>query len=174
MDGIFVDNAHIVVNSDDDNYSSDDNSPYGEDIDYIDAIPPDAEIVSLEVVEIVDPEVGRINDDILLTIKDDIINRSDFYHEEFADEFAHIMSLPNLECFKFKVDPDPRDLISIDLGIRKNVSTTNVNVPLEDDQSSLFRDCLDCEGSRVLSFVYIRSLELQILLFNLGIPIILI
>ncbi|GKB84255.1 kinesin-like protein KIN-5C, partial [Tanacetum coccineum] len=48
------------------------------------------------------------------------------------------MSLPNLECFKFKIDPDPGDLDSIDLGIRKNVSTTNVNVPLEDDQSSLF------------------------------------
>ncbi|GKF73293.1 hypothetical protein Tco_0219625 [Tanacetum coccineum] len=48
------------------------------------------------------------------------------------------MSLPNLECFKFKVDPDPGDLTSIDPGIRKNVSTTNVNVPLEDDQSSLF------------------------------------
>ncbi|GKD90546.1 hypothetical protein Tco_1366053 [Tanacetum coccineum] len=38
------------------------------------------------------------------------------------------MSLPNLECFKFKIEP----------GIRENVSTTNVNVPLEDDQSSLF------------------------------------
>ncbi|GKB48867.1 hypothetical protein Tco_0899620, partial [Tanacetum coccineum] len=36
------------------------------------------------------------------------------------------------------IDPDPGDLDSIDLGIRKNVSTTNVNVPLEDDQSSLF------------------------------------
>ncbi|GKF26941.1 hypothetical protein Tco_0082835 [Tanacetum coccineum] len=42
------------------------------------------------------------------------------------------------ECFKFKIEPDPGDLTSIDLGIRKNVSTTNVNVPLEDDQSSLF------------------------------------
>ncbi|GJV11940.1 hypothetical protein Tco_1353481 [Tanacetum coccineum] len=39
----------IVVNSDDDNSSD------------------------LEVVEIVDPEVGRIDDDILLTIKDDIL-----------------------------------------------------------------------------------------------------
>ncbi|GJW52953.1 hypothetical protein Tco_0097038 [Tanacetum coccineum] len=48
------------------------------------------------------------------------------------------MSLPELECFKFKIEPDPGDLTSIDLGIRKNVSTTNVNVPLEDDQSSLF------------------------------------
>ncbi|GJS86335.1 hypothetical protein Tco_0768971 [Tanacetum coccineum] len=60
------------------------------------------------------------------------------FHEEFADELAHIMSLPNLECFKFKIEPDPGDLASIDPGIRKNVSTTNVNVPLEDDQSSLF------------------------------------
>ncbi|GJW06276.1 hypothetical protein Tco_1568699 [Tanacetum coccineum] len=48
------------------------------------------------------------------------------------------MPLPELECFKFKIEPDPGDLTSIDPGIRKNVSTTNVNVPLEDDQSSLF------------------------------------
>ncbi|GJW97980.1 hypothetical protein Tco_0179788 [Tanacetum coccineum] len=251
--------SEIVVNSNDDNSSSDDDSPYGEDIDYVDASPPDAEIVSLEVVEIVVPEVERIDDDILLTIKDDILrekllnvnlliakidalrdnptpssdvvikststfsnlfleetntfdnsipesetfrfnleeissgspttrsdlslpdykafyvdndhfkekssgsttthvdfsrydsfifdlsndqfppaDRSDLYHEEFTDELAHIMSLPNLECFKFKIEPDPGDLTSIDLGIRKNVSTTNVNVPLEDDQSSLF------------------------------------
>ncbi|GJT50548.1 hypothetical protein Tco_0976705 [Tanacetum coccineum] len=65
-------------------------------------------------------------------------DRSDFNHEEFADELTHIMSLPNLECFKFKIEPDPRDLTSIDPRIRKNVSMTNVNVPLEDDQSSLF------------------------------------
>ncbi|GJW52265.1 hypothetical protein Tco_0093616 [Tanacetum coccineum] len=48
------------------------------------------------------------------------------------------MSLPELEFSKFKIEPDPGDLTSIDLGIRKNVSTTNVNAPLEDDQSSLF------------------------------------
>ncbi|GKF83305.1 hypothetical protein Tco_0244961, partial [Tanacetum coccineum] len=44
-----------------------DDSTYGEDIEYVDASSPDVEIVSLEVVEIVDPEVGRIDDDILLT-----------------------------------------------------------------------------------------------------------
>ncbi|GJZ88497.1 hypothetical protein Tco_0660279 [Tanacetum coccineum] len=68
----------------------------------------------------------------------------------FADELTHIMPLPELECFKFKIEPDPGDLDSIDLGIRKNVSTTNVNVPLEDDQSSLFAyvDCPDCDDSR--------------------------
>ncbi|GJW05915.1 hypothetical protein Tco_1568338 [Tanacetum coccineum] len=255
----FNEHSEIVVNSNDDNSSSDDDSTYGEDIDYVDASPPDVEIVSLEVVEIVDPEVGRNNDDILLTIKDDILrekllnvnlliakidalrdnptpssevvikststfpnlfleetntfdnsipesetfrfnleeissgsptthselslpdykafyvdndhfkekssgsttthvdfsqydsfifdlsnnqfppaDRSDPYHEEFADELAHTMSPPNLECFKFKIEPDLGDLTSIDLGIRKNVSTTNMNVPLEDDQSSLF------------------------------------
>ncbi|GJU43927.1 hypothetical protein Tco_1201193 [Tanacetum coccineum] len=31
-------------------------------------------------------------------------DRSDFNHEEFADELTHIMSLPNLECFKFKIE----------------------------------------------------------------------
>ncbi|GKF46366.1 hypothetical protein Tco_0136168, partial [Tanacetum coccineum] len=62
--------SEIVVN---DNSSSDDDSPYGEDIDYVDPSSPDVEIVNLEVVEIVDPEVGRIDDDILLTIKDDIL-----------------------------------------------------------------------------------------------------
>ncbi|GKF57362.1 hypothetical protein Tco_0170899 [Tanacetum coccineum] len=69
----FKEHSEIVVNSYDDSTSSDDDSTYGEDIEYVDASPPDVEIVSLEVVDIVDPEVGRIDNDILLTIKDDII-----------------------------------------------------------------------------------------------------
>ncbi|GJY48585.1 hypothetical protein Tco_0438541, partial [Tanacetum coccineum] len=56
----------------------------------------------------------------------------------FTDELITSGLLTELECFKFKIEPDPGDLTSIDLGIRKNASTTNVNVPLEDDQSSLF------------------------------------
>ncbi|GJU33326.1 hypothetical protein Tco_1176915 [Tanacetum coccineum] len=172
----------IVVNSDDDNSSSDDDSY--ENIDYVDASPPDDEIVGLEVVEIVDPEVGRIDDDILLTIKDDILqnptpssevvikststfpnlfleetntfdnsipesetfrfnleeissgsptthselslpdykafyidndhfkekfflsDRSDFNHEKFADELAHIISPPEYDRFCFKIEPE--------------------------------------------------------------------
>nr|GFB27162.1 hypothetical protein [Tanacetum cinerariifolium] len=42
-------------------------------IDYVEASPPESELVSLEVIEIVIPEVGGIDDDILLTIKDDIL-----------------------------------------------------------------------------------------------------
>ncbi|GJV31519.1 hypothetical protein Tco_1391919 [Tanacetum coccineum] len=253
----FKEHSETIIDYNDDSTSSDDDSY--ENIEYVDASPPDVEIVSLEVVEIVDPEVGRIDDDIQITIKDDILrekllnvnlliakidslrdnptpssevvikststfpnlfleetntfdnsfpesetfrfnleeissgsptthsdlslpdykafyvdndhfkekssgsttthvdfsqydsfifdlsndqfppaDRSDFNHEEFADELTHIMPLPELECFKFKIEPDPGDLTSIDLGIRKNASTTNVNVPLEDDQSSLF------------------------------------
>ncbi|GJZ04883.1 hypothetical protein Tco_0538158 [Tanacetum coccineum] len=67
----FKDHSEIVVDSNDDSSSSDDDSY--ENIDYVDASPPNAEIVSLEVVEIVIPEVGGIDTDILLTIKDDIL-----------------------------------------------------------------------------------------------------
>ncbi|GKF05444.1 hypothetical protein Tco_0036112, partial [Tanacetum coccineum] len=37
------------------------------------------------------------------------VDRSDFYHEEFADELAHIISPQDLECFYFKSEPDPGD-----------------------------------------------------------------
>ncbi|GKB03747.1 hypothetical protein Tco_0831890 [Tanacetum coccineum] len=67
----FKDHYEIVVDSNDNSSLSDDDSY--EDIEYVDASPPDAEIVSSEVVEIVIPEVGGIDDDILLTIKDDIL-----------------------------------------------------------------------------------------------------
>ncbi|GKA03389.1 hypothetical protein Tco_0676170 [Tanacetum coccineum] len=238
-------------------YSSSDDDSY-ENIDYVDASPPDAEIVSLEVVEIVIPEVGGIDTDILLTIKDDILRekllnvnllianiealkdnptpssdfvtkssstslnlfleetntfdnslpesetfcfnleeiscgstttrsdlflpdyeafyfddnhieekssgstnthanfsqydsfifdlsinpfppteRSDFYHEEFVDELAHIISPSDLECFYFKIEPDLGDLINP--GIRENLSSmTNVNLPFENAKSPLF------------------------------------
>ncbi|GJZ05082.1 hypothetical protein Tco_0538357 [Tanacetum coccineum] len=69
----FKEHSETIIDFNDDSTLSDDNSLYGEDIDYVDASPSDAEIVSLEVVEIVIPEVGGIDDDILLTIKDDIL-----------------------------------------------------------------------------------------------------
>nr|GFC25439.1 hypothetical protein [Tanacetum cinerariifolium] len=53
--------------------SIDDDSFFIDDIDYVEALPPDYELVSSEVMEIVIPEVGGIDDDILLMIKDDIL-----------------------------------------------------------------------------------------------------
>nr|GFC97120.1 hypothetical protein [Tanacetum cinerariifolium] len=53
--------------------SIDDDSFSIDNIDYVEASPLDSKLVSSEVMEIVIPEVGEIDDDILLTIKDDIL-----------------------------------------------------------------------------------------------------
>ncbi|GJX83126.1 hypothetical protein Tco_0332607 [Tanacetum coccineum] len=66
-------NRHLVLFHECDSSSNRMSKSY-ENIDYVDASPPDAEIVSLEVVEIVIPEVEGIDTDILLTIKDDILH----------------------------------------------------------------------------------------------------
>nr|GEW08625.1 hypothetical protein [Tanacetum cinerariifolium] len=60
--------------SNDEFYSIDDDSFSIDKIDYDEASPPDYELVSSEVMEIVIPEVGGIDDDILLTIKDYILH----------------------------------------------------------------------------------------------------
>nr|GFB09823.1 hypothetical protein [Tanacetum cinerariifolium] len=65
-------------------------------------------------------------------------DRSDFTHEEFADELAHIISPPEYDCFYFWNLPDPGELMSIlNSGIRENLSTTRVNLTVEDDYSPL-------------------------------------
>nr|GFA48426.1 hypothetical protein [Tanacetum cinerariifolium] len=51
--------------------SIDDDSFSIDNIDYVEASPPDSELVSSEVMEIVLPEVGGIDDDILLMIEHD-------------------------------------------------------------------------------------------------------
>nr|GFA83560.1 hypothetical protein [Tanacetum cinerariifolium] len=62
----------------------------------------------------------------------------DLTHEEFADELAYIISPPEYDCFYFRDLPDPVELMSVlNSGIRKNLSTTSVNLPMEDDYSPL-------------------------------------
>ncbi|GJT89870.1 putative reverse transcriptase domain-containing protein [Tanacetum coccineum] len=177
----------IVVDSNDDSSLSDDDSFSSKNIKYVDASPPDSELLSLEVVENVTPEDGEIKDDILrekllninlLIAKIEALNanptpssgifdnevprifydysllglyetfydhieekssgsttthsnfslskydsfifdlsinpfppadRSNFYHEEFADELAHIISPPEYDCFYFKNKPELGD-----------------------------------------------------------------
>nr|GFB57994.1 hypothetical protein [Tanacetum cinerariifolium] len=188
------DHFEIVTKSKDDIFSSDDDSLYKENIEYVEASPHESEVVSLEVAEIVIPEDEEIKDynlqkitsgsttthsdislsnyevfyfdddhiedissgsttthsDISLSKYDSFIfdlsndqfppiNRSDFTHEEFADELAHIISLPEYNCFYFRNLPDPGELISIlNSKIRENLSsTTRVNLPVEDDHSPI-------------------------------------
>nr|GEW17053.1 hypothetical protein [Tanacetum cinerariifolium] len=66
-------------------------------------------------------------------------NRSDFTHEEFADELAHIISPPEYDFFYFRNLLDPRELISIfNSKICENLSSiTHVSLPVEDDHSPL-------------------------------------
>ncbi|GKA50808.1 hypothetical protein Tco_0743881 [Tanacetum coccineum] len=67
----FKEHSETIIDSNNDISSSEDDSY--ENINYFDASPPDAEIVSSKAVEIVIPEVEGIDTDILLTIKDDIL-----------------------------------------------------------------------------------------------------
>nr|GEW62676.1 hypothetical protein [Tanacetum cinerariifolium] len=57
------DHFEIVINSNDDYSSSDDDSLYNEIIEYVEASPHDSELVSLEVAEIVILEDEEIEDD---------------------------------------------------------------------------------------------------------------
>ncbi|GJV23832.1 hypothetical protein Tco_1376527 [Tanacetum coccineum] len=68
------DHSEILFDPNGDYASRDDNPLYSEDIDYVDASPPDSELVNLEEVKDFDPEDGEIDTDILLTIKDDILH----------------------------------------------------------------------------------------------------
>nr|GEW81569.1 hypothetical protein [Tanacetum cinerariifolium] len=60
--------------SNDESTSTDDNSFSIDNIEYVEASPPNSKLVSSEVIEIVIPEVGWIDDDIFLIIKDDILH----------------------------------------------------------------------------------------------------
>nr|GEU55693.1 hypothetical protein [Tanacetum cinerariifolium] len=56
----------------------------------------------------------------------------------FVNELAHIISPPEYDRFYFKDFPDPGELMSVlNSRIRENLSTTPVNLPIEDDHSPL-------------------------------------
>ncbi|GJQ93531.1 hypothetical protein Tco_0004670 [Tanacetum coccineum] len=77
-----------------DSTSTDEDSFSSNDVEYVEASPPNSEPVSSKVMEIVIPEINSYHPS----------NRSDF-HEEFADELAQIISQPEYDCF-FKDEPE--------------------------------------------------------------------
>nr|GFD09615.1 hypothetical protein [Tanacetum cinerariifolium] len=99
------DHLEIVLNSNDDISSSDDNSLHEENID----------------------GSTTTHSEISLSEYDS------FIFEEFVDELAHIISPPEYDRFCFKDLPDQGELMSVlNSGIRENLSTTLVNLPIED------------------------------------------
>nr|GEX57927.1 hypothetical protein [Tanacetum cinerariifolium] len=140
------DHFKIVINSNDDIYSSDDDSLYNENIEYVEASPHDSELVSLEISSGSTTTHSEISlseyDSFIFDLSNDQFpptDRSDFTHKEFTDELARIISPPEYDCFYFRNLPDRGELISIlNSRIRENLSsTTRVNLPVEDDHSPL-------------------------------------
>nr|GEX50585.1 hypothetical protein [Tanacetum cinerariifolium] len=95
----FSESNEEISSTDDDSFSID-------NIDYVEASPPDPELVSSEVMDIVIPE-------------------------EFADELAHIISLLEYDCFNFWDLPDPDELMFVlNSEIRENLpSATSASPP---------------------------------------------
>nr|GEU98594.1 hypothetical protein [Tanacetum cinerariifolium] len=88
-------------------------------IDYVEASPPDSELVSSEVMEIVILEVGGIDDDILLTIKDDIL------HEKLLNANLLIAKIKALNA-----NPNPSS------DCKTKSSSTSLNSLLEEINTS--------------------------------------
>nr|GEX22503.1 hypothetical protein [Tanacetum cinerariifolium] len=70
---VLKDQFEDFSDSNDESTSTDDDSFSIDNIEYVEASPPDSELVNSEVMDILIPKVGGIDDDILLTIKDDIL-----------------------------------------------------------------------------------------------------
>nr|GFA91741.1 hypothetical protein [Tanacetum cinerariifolium] len=73
---ISKDQFEDLSDSNSDSTSIDDDSFSIDDIEYVEASPPNSELIGLEVMEIVIPKVGGIDEDIHLTIKDDILREN--------------------------------------------------------------------------------------------------
>nr|GFB74837.1 hypothetical protein [Tanacetum cinerariifolium] len=178
--------------SNDDSTSIDDDCFSIDDINYVKASPPDSKLVSLKEVKddilhekllnihLLIDKIESLNDN---PTPDRVLKSPSIFpipvENSGSTTIPVDISLPNLECFYFKSEPDSGDLTSIvDSKIRENVlSATNVNLSPEDDQSPLFAYVVWIFltfltiawilKTRACGFV-LRSLGLQILSFILG------
>nr|GEZ71388.1 hypothetical protein [Tanacetum cinerariifolium] len=125
--------------SNDDSTLIDDDSFSIDDIDYVEALPPHSEFISLEEIELDQGELTSV-------VMEEILGEPrifcfDTKEKNSGSTTIHAdISLSDLECFYFKSEPNLGDLTSIvDSRIRKKVlSATNVNLSPEDDQFPLF------------------------------------
>nr|GEY95897.1 hypothetical protein [Tanacetum cinerariifolium] len=156
------DHFEIVTKSNDDISFSDDDSLYNENIEYVEASPHDSEVVSLEVAEIVILGEEEIEDDNLRkkllnvhllianieALKDNPTQSFEFFTKSSSTSPKSYLeetntfhnSLPEFENFYFDLEEisSGSELISIfNSGIRENLSTTCMNLPIEDDHSPL-------------------------------------
>nr|GEZ19459.1 hypothetical protein [Tanacetum cinerariifolium] len=145
------DHFENVINSNNDISSSDDDSLYNENIEYVEALPHDFELVSLEAAEIVIPKVEKIEDDnlreklsnvhLLITnieaLNDNPTPSSKFLSKSSSTSLNSFLeetntfhnSLPEFENFYF------------DLGeISSGSTTTHTDISLPDYEAFYFDD----------------------------------
>nr|GFA46295.1 hypothetical protein [Tanacetum cinerariifolium] len=145
------DHFEIVINSIDDISSSDDDSLYKENIEYVEASPHDSELVSLEAAEIVIPEVEEIKDDNLRekllnvhllivnieALKDNPTQSSEFLTKSSSTSPKSFLeetntfhnSLPEFENFCFDLEE-----------INSGSTTTDSDISLSDYEAFYFDD----------------------------------
>nr|GEZ52296.1 hypothetical protein [Tanacetum cinerariifolium] len=109
------DHFKIVINSNDDISSSDDDPLYNENIEYVEASPHDSELVSLEVAEILISKDEEIEDDNL--------------HEKLLNTNTFDNSLPEFENFCFDLEE-----------ISSGSTTTHSDISLPDYKAFTFSD----------------------------------
>nr|GEW26995.1 hypothetical protein [Tanacetum cinerariifolium] len=145
------DHFEIVINSNYDYSSSDDDSLYNENIEYVEASPHDSEVVSLEVAEIVIPEDEEIDDDNLcekllnvnlLIAKIEALKDNPTPSSEFLTKYSSTSpksfleetntfdnSLPKFENFCFDLEE-----------ISSGSTTTHSDISLSDYEAFYFYD----------------------------------
>nr|GEZ82355.1 hypothetical protein [Tanacetum cinerariifolium] len=145
------DHFEIVINSNDDYSSSDDDSLYNENIEYVEASPHNSELVSLEVVEIVIPKDEEIKDDNLrekllkvnlliakiealkdnFTLSSEFLTKSSSTFPKFVLEETNTFddSLPEFENFYFDLEE-----------ISSGDTTTHSDISLSDYKAFTFYD----------------------------------
>ncbi|GKC93742.1 hypothetical protein Tco_1159184 [Tanacetum coccineum] len=98
------DDSETIIDSNNDYSSSDDDSPYSEDIDYVDALPPDLELVSLEVVNLLIAKIEALKDN--PTPSYDFVTKSPSTSSNaFLEETdTSDNSLPGSETFCFNLE----------------------------------------------------------------------
>nr|GEU29854.1 hypothetical protein [Tanacetum cinerariifolium] len=121
------DHFEIVINSNDDISSSDDDTLYYENIEYVEASSYDSELVSLEVAKIVIPKDEEIKDD---NLHEKLLNSSSTSPKSFLEETNTFdNSLPEFENFCFDLEEN-----------NSSSTTTHSDISLSDFEAFYFDD----------------------------------
>nr|GEZ65784.1 hypothetical protein [Tanacetum cinerariifolium] len=143
-----------------DEFSLIDNDSFSFDkIDYVEASPPDSELVSSEVIEIVIPEVGGIDDYILLPIKDDILRENllngdillleAFLNDDHSFDFKTKSSSTSLNSLLEETNNFDNSLLEF---------TTFLNVLFDAEDESDYSDDQSCSDEDVLEKIVSKPL----------------